>query len=240
MSRHNPRRPLLRAILAGCALMLVLFGPAPASVAEQQAVEADGAAAIQGGNLAQARDQAISHALRSAIEKVIATSAAPDLQADGKALLREKILPSTERYIVHFRILREAELDGAYAVRIAATVDAAGLRGDLRRHGILAGKADESRGAERRIMLSVRGSFAGHHDYLAFRDMISGIPGVQSATPASIAPRLSEWHLRSSEGAQGIARELSKRRFKGATLRIVQSGEDAIVVSLDSKGGNRD
>jgi hypothetical protein len=220
--------------------MLVLFGPAPASVAEQQAVEADGAASIQGGNLAQARDQAISHALRSAIEKVIASSAAPDLPAGRKALLHEKIFPSTERYIVHFRILREAELDGAYAVRIAATVDAAGLRGDLRRHGILAGKAEETRGAERRIMLSVRGSFAGHHDYLAFRDMISGIPGVQSATPASIAPRLSEWHLRSSEGAQGIARELSKRRFKGATLRIVQSGEDAIVVSLDSKGGNRD
>ena len=240
MSRHNPRRPFLRTILAGCALMLVLFGPAPASVAEQQAVEADGAAAIQGGNLAQARDQAISHALRSAIEKVIASSAAPDLPAGRKALLHEKIFPSTERYIVHFRILREAELDGAYAVRIAATVDAAGLRGDLRRHGILAGKAEETRGAERRIMLSVRGSFAGHHDYLAFRDMISGIPGVQSATPASIAPRLSEWHLRSSEGAQGIARELSKRRFKGATLRIVQSGEDAIVVSLDSKGGNRD
>ncbi|MBP7033726.1 MAG: hypothetical protein KBA80_05060 [Syntrophobacterales bacterium] len=240
MSRHNPRRPFLRTILAGCALMLVLFGPAPASVAEQQAVEADGAASIQGGNLAQARDQAISHALRSAIEKVIASSAAPDLPAGRKALLHEKIFPSTERYIVHFRILREAELDGAYAVRIAATVDAAGLRGDLRRHGILAGKAEETRGAERRIMLSVRGSFAGHHDYLAFRDMISGIPGVQSATPASIAPRLSEWHLRSSEGAQGIARELSKRRFKGATLRIVQSGEDAIVVSLDSKGGNRD
>lgn len=220
--------------------MLLLLGPAPASVAEQQAVEADGAASIQGGNLAQARDQAISHALRSAIEKVIASSAAPDLPAGRKALLHEKIFPSTERYIVHFRILREAELDGAYAVRIAATVDAAGLRGDLRRHGILAGKAEETRGAERRIMLSVRGSFAGHHDYLAFRDMISGIPGVQSATPASIAPRLSEWHLRSSEGAQGIARELSKRRFKGATLRIVQSGEDAIVVSLDSKGGNRD
>ena len=240
MSRHNPRRPFLRTILAGCALMLVLFGPAPASVAEQQAVEADGAASIQGGNLAQARDQAISHALRSAIEKVIASSAAPDLPAGRKALLHEKIFPSTERYIVHFRILREAELDGAYAVRIAATVDATGLRGDLRRHGILAGKAEETRGAERRIMLSVRGSFAGHHDYLAFRDMISGIPGVQSATPASIAPRLSEWHLRSSEGAQGIARELSKRRFKGATLRIVQSGEDAIVVSLDSKGGNRD
>jgi len=70
--------------------------------------------------------------------------------------------------------------------------------------------------------------------------MISGIPGVRSATPVSIAPRLSEWRLRSSEGSQAIARELSKRRFKGATLRIVQSGEDAIVVSLDGKGGNRD
>ena len=171
--------------------MLLLLGPAPASVAEQQAVEADGAAAIQGGNLAQARDQAISLALRSALEKVISASAAPDLQADGKALLREKILPSTERYIVHFRILHEAELDGGYAVRIAATVDADGLREDLRRHGILAGKAEETRGAERRFMLSVRGSFAGHHDYLAFRHMISGIRGVRIGTPVWIAPPLS-------------------------------------------------
>jgi hypothetical protein len=203
---------------------------------EQESVEADGTAVIQSSNLAQARELALSLALRSALEKVVASYAAPDAPVGRKAVLNEKIYPSAERYIVRFRILREAEQDGTYAVKIAATVDAAGLKGDLRRYGVLSGKADEPRSAEHRFVLSVQGAFASHHDYLAFRDMISGISGMQSVTPVSIAPDRSEWRLQSAEGAQVVARDLSKRRFKGTPLRVVQSGADAIVVTLNSKG----
>jgi len=240
MSRHNPTNPALRAILIGCAVMLFLAGPSAAPAAEQESVEADGIAAIQSSNLAQARDQAISQALRSAIAKTIHSSVSPDVLAVSKAVLNEKIYPITERYIVRYRILREAEQDGAYAVKIAATVDTAGLKRDLRRHGVPAGKADEARSAEHRFVLAVRGAFASHHDYLAFRDLISGIPGVQSVSPVSIAPDLTEWRLRSSEAAPVIAQELSKRRFKGTTLRIVESGADSIVATLNGKGVSRD
>lgn len=240
MNRHNSARPALRAILIGCVLLLFLPGPSAAPAMEQESVEADGVAAIQSSNLAQARDLALSLALRSALEKVIAASAPPDVLAGRKPVLNEKIYPSTERYIVRFRILREAEQDGAYAVKIAATVDAAGLKEDLRRHGVLAGKADAVRSGEHRFVLAVRGTFASHHDYLAFRDLVSGIPGVQSVSPVSIAPDLSEWRLQSSESAPAIARELSKRRFKGTTLRIVQSDAEAIVATFNSKGGFRD
>lgn len=240
MNRHNLTSPALRAILAGCALILFLAGPSSVPAVEQERVEADGVSAIQSSNLAQARDLAISQALRNALEKVIASTAAPDVPSGKKTVLNEKIYPSAERYIVHFRILREAEQDGAYAVRIAATVDAAGLKADLRRHGVLAGQADAARGAEHRFVLAVRGAFASHHDYLAFRDLVSGIPGVQSVWPVSIAPDLSAWRLLSSEGAPAIARELSKRRFKGATLRIVQSDAETIVATFNGKGGFRD
>jgi hypothetical protein len=236
MNRHKPINPARLAVLLGCTLMLFFTGPSTVPAVEQESVEADGTAVIQSSNLAQARELAISLALRSALEKVIASYPAPDAPAGRKTVLNEKIYPSAERYIVHFRILREAEQDGAYAVKIAATVDAAGLKGDLRRYGVLAGKADGPRSAEHRFVLTVQGAFASHHDYLAFRDMISGIPGIQSATPVSIAPELSEWRLQSSEGTQAFARELSKRRFKGTALRIVQSDADAVVVTLDSKG----
>ena len=217
-------------------LLMVVLLPAM----EQESVEADGVAAIQSSNLAQARDLAISHALRNALEKVVASIATPDVPAGKKSVLNEKIYPSAERYIVRFRILREAEQDGAYAVKIAATVDASGLKADLRRHGILAGQADATRGAEHRFVLAVRGAFASHHDYLAFRDLVSGIPGVQSVWPVSIAPGLSEWRLLSSEGAPAIAREVSKRRVKGATLRIVQFDAETIVATFNGKGGFRE
>ena len=142
---------------------------------------------------------------------------------------------------------RLAEVGGTLSIErgddtftLTATVDAAGLKADLRRHGILAGQADATRGAEHRFVLAIRGAFASHHDYLAFRDLVSGIPGVQSVWPVSIAPGLSEWRLLSSEGAPAIARELSKRRFKGATLRIVQSDAETIVATFNAKGGFRD
>ena len=240
MNRHNPPRPPLRAILIGCALLLVLSALSPARAMERQSVEADGIAFIQGDNLAQARDRAMTQALRGAIEKTIRASVPPEALAGRQAVLDEKIYPSAGRYIVQYRILREAEQDGSYAVRIAATVDVTGLREDLRRHGVQGVTAGETRGADHRFVLAVRGSFAGHHDYLVFRDLLSGIPGVQRVTPVSIAPGLCEWRIQASEGAPVIARELSRRKFKGATLRIERSDAEGIVATLNGKGGLRD
>ena len=240
MNRHNPTRPPVRSILIGCALLLVLPALSSAPAMERQSVEADGIAPIQGGNLAQARDRAMTQALRGTIEKTIRSSVPPEVLAGRKAVLDEKIYPSAERYIVEYRILREAEQDGSYTVKIGATVDADALRGDLRRHGVTGVTADETRGAGHRFVLALRGSFAGHHDYLVFRDLLSGIPGVQRVTPVSIAPGLCEWRIQASEGAPVIARELSRRKFKGATLRIEHSDAEGIVATLNGKGGFRD
>ena len=240
MNRHNPQRPPVRAILIGSALLLILSALSPARAMERQSVEADGIAAIQGSNLAQARDRAMTQALRGAIEKTIRSSVPPEALAARQAVLDGKIYPSAERYIVHYRILREAEQDGSYAVRIAATVDVGVLREDLRRHGVPGVTADEARGGDRRLMLAVRGTFASHHDYLVFRDLLSGIPGVQRVTPVSVAPEFCEWRLQASEGAPVIARELSRRKFKGTALHIVKTDAEGIVATFNGKGGLHD
>lgn len=240
MNRHKRVSHALWATLIGCALSFFFFAPPAVPAMEQENVESDGVAAIQDSNLAQARDLAIAQALRSALEKVIASYAPPEVLAEGKPVLNEKIYPTAERYVVRFRILREAEQDGAYAVKIAAVIDAGGLKEDLHRNGVLVRKAGEIRGAGFRIGFVLQGSFASHHDYLAFRDLVSGIPGVQRVTPVSISPDASEWLLETSEKAELIARELSKRRFKGMTLRVVQSGVEVIFAAFNSKGGSRD
>ncbi|NPV03700.1 MAG: hypothetical protein HPY67_03095 [Syntrophaceae bacterium] len=240
MNHLSHTRPSVRATLIGCALLLALSAFSPAHGAERKSVEAEGIAAIQGSNLAQARDRAMTQALRGAIEKTLRTFIPAEALAGRQAVLDEKIFPSAERYVVHYRILREAEQDGAYAVRIAATVDVGGLRGDLRRHGISGAAADETGGSEQQLVLAVRGAFASHHDYLVFRDLLAGIPGVQRVTPVSIAPELCEWRLHTSEGAAVIARELSRRKFKGTPLRIVQSDAEGIVATFNGKGGLRD
>jgi len=76
----------VRAILIGCALLLVLPAHFSAPAIERQSVEADGIAPIQGGNLAQARDRAMTQALRGAIEKTIRSSVPPETLDGRKAV----------------------------------------------------------------------------------------------------------------------------------------------------------
>ncbi|HEX7539092.1 MAG TPA: hypothetical protein VF358_02215, partial [Syntrophales bacterium] len=113
---------------------------------ETESVEAEGSAAIHNNNLAQAREKAISLALRGALEKVLSSAVSPQILAAGKSVITDKVYPVTERYILSYRIVREAEQDGAYAVRIAATVDAGSLKGDLRSLGVLGGQGEERTG----------------------------------------------------------------------------------------------
>ena len=146
MKRSNPARTYAQRITLCLVFSLVLLCPAAAAGMETESVEAEGSAAIHNNNLAQAREQAISLALRGALEKVLSSAVSPQILAAGKSVITDKVYPVTERYILSYRIVREAEQDGAYAVRIAATVDAGSLKGDLRSLGVLGGQGEERTG----------------------------------------------------------------------------------------------
>jgi hypothetical protein len=240
MKRPNPVRTDARRIALCLALVVILLFPAMAAGVETESVESEGSSAIQDANLAQAREQAISLALRGALEKVLSSIISPQILADRKSVISGKVYPVTERYILGYRILREAEQDGAYAVRIAATVDSGSLKGDLRNLGVPGGQAQEGKRHGFRIGLTVQGTFASHHDFLAFRDLLSDIPGVLGVSPAFISKNMTEWRLETSKNSQAIARELSKRRFKGMTLRIVQTGVELIVAIFSNQGVTRE
>jgi hypothetical protein len=207
---------------------------------ETESVEAEGSAAIHNNNLAQAREQAISLALRGALEKVLSSAVPPQVLATRKSVITDKVYPVTERYILGYRIVREAQQDGAYAVRIAATVDAGSLKGDLRSLGVLGGQGEERTGPGTSITLIVRGAIASHHDFLAFREVLAGMPPIRSVVTRFLSQDRFEMGLESVENPQGLARELSKRRFKGAPLRVLRVEAASIEITIQNQGGSRE
>jgi hypothetical protein len=240
MKRCNPARTHSQRLTLCLVFFLVLLCPAAAAGMETESVEAEGSAAIHNNNLAQAREQAISLALRGALEKVLSSAASPQILAAGKSVITDKIYPVTERYILSYRIVREAEQDGAYAVRIAATVDAGGLKGDLRSLGVLGGQGEERTGPGYSITLIVRGALSSHHDFLAFREMLAGMPPIRGVVTRFLSQDRFEMGLESAENPQGLARELSKRRFKGAPLRVLRVEAASIEITIQTQGASRE
>ena len=157
-----------------------------------------------------------------------------------KSVITDKVYPVTERYILSYRIVREAEQDGAYAVRIAATVDAGSLKGDLRSLGVLGGQGEQRTGPGYSISLIVRGTLASHHDFLAFREMLAGMPLIRGVVTRFLSQDRFEMGLESAENPQGLARELSKRRFKGAPLRVLRVEAASIEITIQTQGVSRE
>jgi len=244
MKHRSPFHPTVQAIPLCFALFLLLLCPVRAAGIETEIIEASGAANIQNNNLAQARDQALSLALRGAVEKVVSSAVSPQVLAARKAVVNEKIYPVTERYILNYRIVRETEQEGAYIVQVAATVDAGSLKADLRGLGVLGGPG-EGRGkgkdvAEGTIGLIIQAAFASHYDLLAFQEMLAGTPPIHSVVIRFLSPERCEMTLESPENAQVVARELAKKRFKGMPLRVLQVDAASIRITMNRQGVSRD
>lgn len=240
MKRPNPARTDALRIALCLALVVILLFPVLAAGMETESVESEGSAAIQNNNLAQAREQAISLALRGALEKVLSSAVSPQVLVARKSVISEKVYPVTERYILGYRILREAEQDGAYAVRIAATVDSGSLKGDLRSLGLLGEQGEAKTGPGFSISLIVLGPFASHHDFVAFREMLAGMPPIRSVVPRYLSQDRFEMGLESVENSQVVARELSKKRFKGVPLRVLRVEAASIEIAIQTQGVSRE
>ena len=125
-------------------------------------------------------------------------------------------------------------------MRIAATVDSGSLKGDLRSLGVLGGQGQERTGPGYSISLIVRGAIASHHDFLAFREMLTGMPPIRSVVTHFLSQDRFEMDLESAENPQVVARELSKRRFKGAPLRVLHIEAASIEITIQNQGVSRE
>ncbi|MDK2922278.1 MAG: hypothetical protein PWR24_1835 [Desulfonauticus sp.] len=118
------------------SLGLLLFIPNSSSAAKE--VITTGMAPLL-GNQAQARNQALSQALRNAVEQGVGTLIDSNTMVQNYQLISDKIYSQASGYVTNYQILSEGlSPDGQmYNVTIKASVSTESIKNDLRAIGIL-------------------------------------------------------------------------------------------------------
>jgi hypothetical protein len=98
-----------------------------------------GTGPIQGGNIASGRDQAISHSLISAVDRVVADLLPKDAILHHFQALNQAIYSDPNQFIQDFKVLTESADGKSYRLVVESTVAVDRLRAKLASLGVLPG-----------------------------------------------------------------------------------------------------
>ena len=130
----------------GCLVLLFSFFLSSLAWGQQvQTITAEGVGAILGGDRAIARDQAISDALRKAVEQAVGTMVSSETMVQNFQTLNDRIYTQTQGYIQNYRILSENPGPNVHQVTVQATVAMGDLEKDLQALGFLIGQVGKPR-----------------------------------------------------------------------------------------------
>ena len=131
------------AILLAFSLVLLLPGISMAQSEQPQEgreILAIGTSAIAGGNLAQAKNQAISVALLKGVEIYLLNQLGNQGMVQNFERILEEIIPNAREGIENFNILAENRTDREYSVLLKIKVNQEMIAGKLREKGISPGE----------------------------------------------------------------------------------------------------
>lgn len=212
--------------MRGLAFALILLAaafPFTAAFADEEVkvVEEEGMAAVTGGDMARARQEAISDALQKAVLKVTLSLVKGD---EGKPKdLPEKFLGRAEGFVRDYRVLLSLPDADLYIVRVMATVFAGGIKEELRRHGLL-GEASSSPAALTGTVL-----ITGIHNYSKYRQcreaMAEDSPYRSQAALREIGKGTLRYEIRAerplSEWGEILARKLAAELINHDEGRLI-------------------
>ena len=147
-------------MIAACTFLLIREGFSQDDV-NIWTVETEGTGLITNDDLASARNNAINDALRSAVERAVA-SLMPlrTLDNKGSQAIRDRIYAKSDQYIHDYKISSERQIQKVYAVNVRSAVFIGSIRNDLHTLGLL--KIEKDRIPSTEIAVTVkdrRGNF---------------------------------------------------------------------------------
>lgn len=123
--------------IAAVLLALGLAAPGPSRAEEGvQAVEATGQGAIDGNDLAAARERARDDALRSCVQRVATTVVTAATETDQAQLLSDKVYSHSQGYVRKFTVVEDRQDGNTWVTRLRCEVSEARLDEDLMAFGI--------------------------------------------------------------------------------------------------------
>lgn len=124
--------------LALCASALPLSCVTAAEGQARKVVEAEGTAVVINGDVAIARDNAVSDALRKSVEQAVGLFLSPDRIVENFEVIRDNVYSKSEGYVENYTIRDEKADEGLYIVSVLATVSLQSIDNDLDALGLLA------------------------------------------------------------------------------------------------------
>ncbi len=118
-------------VLMMAALVFTCVFHAAVYAQEGKTVVAEGVGAIDNGDTAKARKDAIRDAQRAAVEQAVGVLVSSETFTQNFQVIKDKILTKAEGYVSKYDVLEEKQQGDLYRVKISATVKNAELKNDL-------------------------------------------------------------------------------------------------------------
>jgi hypothetical protein len=132
---------------------------------EAQQVIANGLGAILAGDEVKAREDAISAALRNAVEQVVGTMIESDVLVENYQTVEDKIYTRTTGYVQQYDIIStNKQADNVLEVTVRATVKLSDLRSDLQAIGVLISRKGKPRTM---VLIDERNITTNYHQLIA-------------------------------------------------------------------------
>lgn len=193
---------LMLALAAGCGTGVSTPGTPPQNPgippgAGETEILCEGVSAIT-GRIDTARDQAVSDALRKAVEQGVGAYIDGETQVENFQLISDRIYSRASGFVSSYRVISEEQSGGLYRVVIRAVVDTDGIGDDLSAIGILLSEQGRPRvmvvvrelqSPAALSMASIEGAGSMFETLLAEEFRRRGFPVVDASATADIIRR---------------------------------------------------
>jgi hypothetical protein len=221
-------RPSSGAVIL-VAASIILCGTAAAQRTEDtRTLVVVGAAAVQGSNIAAARDAAITNGLMQAVSLATVEIASPEGFAENFKKLSELLLDRPDEYIQDFKVLSEATFAKNHRVLIQATVAGTTIREALAGAGLLREKAATG---SARVALTVEGT-GSLGNFVKFRKSLGSMAGIEGIQVQEMRPNETTLLVGYKGSAQDLASALLLQPYDSFTVTIVEAGDNRLRVAL--------
>jgi len=138
-----PRRLVGLLLLTAILVLWIGVSPSPAGDREAREIVATG---LGGGrDPGKARDDAISDAMRKAVEQGVGAYVSSESLVDKMVLVEDRIYSESRGFIESYKVLNEKREDGIFEVTISAVVKMANLAKELEAIGLIIRKKENPR-----------------------------------------------------------------------------------------------
>ena len=171
-------------------------------------VETEGKGLITNDDVASARGNAISYALRNAVEQAVAALIHSQALDKKSQAIRNRIYANGDQYIRDYRINSERQVQNVYTVDVRSAVFIDSIRDDLQTLGLLKAEKDRVQAAE--VTITVKG-LTSCADYARVKEMLkTRVKGVKNIYQHELTWGTARLNLDLQGTVQSFSDELTK------------------------------